>query len=184
MQFNDEQLIADFRLGKEKAFEEIWRKYHLHILKICLRCVRNREDAKDITITVFGKFFILLPPVKDEREMVSYLATGVINRSKNKISLELRRKEIIENHVVIETEEGHINNSLEYDFDLALMDLPAAIKTLPRRAGSAVHMFYYEKKSEAQVAQEMEIRHDTVRNLKVQGIKNLRKKIKKKNYLI
>ena len=54
----DGELIIAARLGVEKAFEQLMKRYKNAIYFMLLKMVNNRTDAEDLTIEAFEKAFI------------------------------------------------------------------------------------------------------------------------------
>jgi RNA polymerase sigma-70 factor (ECF subfamily) len=53
----DAELIRKCLRGDEKSFEKLLEKYRAPVYSICLRMVRNRDDAQDLAQDVFVKIF-------------------------------------------------------------------------------------------------------------------------------
>jgi RNA polymerase sigma factor (sigma-70 family) len=53
----DIQLVARARAGDERAFRALLEKYERAVFSICLRMVRNREEAADLAQDAFIKVF-------------------------------------------------------------------------------------------------------------------------------
>lgn len=60
MKREDAQLIRKCLKGDEKAYEKLLEKYRGPVFSICLRMVRNRDDAEDLAQDVFIKIFNIL----------------------------------------------------------------------------------------------------------------------------
>lgn len=60
MKREDAQLIRRCLKGDEKAYEKLLEKYRGPVFSICLRMVRNRDDAEDLAQDVFIKIFNIL----------------------------------------------------------------------------------------------------------------------------
>ncbi len=57
MREEDIQLVARARAGDERAFRALLEKYERAVFSICLRMVRNREEAADLAQDAFIKVF-------------------------------------------------------------------------------------------------------------------------------
>ncbi|MBD3179671.1 MAG: sigma-70 family RNA polymerase sigma factor [Candidatus Latescibacteria bacterium] len=60
MKREDAQLIRRCLKGDEKSYEKLLQKYRGPVFSICLRMVRNRDDAEDLAQDVFIKIFNIL----------------------------------------------------------------------------------------------------------------------------
>ena len=57
---DDRELITRAREGDEAAFRELLQRYERPVFNICLRMVRNREEAEDLSQDAFMKVFGML----------------------------------------------------------------------------------------------------------------------------
>ena len=57
---DDRELIARARGGDESAYRELLHRYERPVFNICLRMVRNREEAQDLAQDAFMKVFGML----------------------------------------------------------------------------------------------------------------------------
>jgi RNA polymerase sigma-70 factor (ECF subfamily) len=57
---NDKKLVEDALRGDENAFRSLLEKYEHAVYSICLRMVRNREDARDLAQDAFVRVFRML----------------------------------------------------------------------------------------------------------------------------
>ncbi len=60
MRKEDSELIRRCLKGDEKSFEKLLNKYRGPVFSICLRMVKNRDDAEDIAQDVFIRVFNML----------------------------------------------------------------------------------------------------------------------------
>lgn len=69
----DRQLIVRARRGEETAFAELLRRYRAPIFNLCLRMLKNSEDAEDVAQDVFIKVFSMLERYDDRYAFKSWL---------------------------------------------------------------------------------------------------------------
>lgn len=60
MREDDRELIAQARSGDERAYRALLSKYERAVYNICLRMIRDREEARDLAQEVFMKVFAML----------------------------------------------------------------------------------------------------------------------------
>lgn len=60
MREEDKELIARAKEGDEVAYRVLLRKYERAVFGICLRMVRNRQEAEDLAQEAFMKVFAML----------------------------------------------------------------------------------------------------------------------------
>ncbi|HUC43815.1 MAG TPA: sigma-70 family RNA polymerase sigma factor [Candidatus Sulfotelmatobacter sp.] len=79
----DERLVAAARGGDEPAFGELVRRYQGPIYNAVLRMVRDAEDARDLSQTVFLKAFRELGSFNPRYKFYSWIYRIAINESLN-----------------------------------------------------------------------------------------------------
>ena len=175
----DEELIAMFRTqGKMEVLGELYRRYAHLVLGVCLKYLKNQEEAHDATMQIFEK---LITDLKTSRidNFKSWLYTVAKNFSLMEIRkdtskqrhLEIIREQSDENFVEI-WEELHLN---DVDNEKRLAALSQAITQLNQEQRTCVQLIYLENKSYKEIADltGMDINHikshiqNGKRNLKI-----------------
>ena len=78
---DDEMLVAQFKSGSQKAFDELMKRYERRIFGYLLRTVRNYEDAEDLTLEVFFKAYRALNSWEPKAKFSTWLYTIASNLS-------------------------------------------------------------------------------------------------------
>ncbi|HEY2954127.1 MAG TPA: sigma-70 family RNA polymerase sigma factor [Candidatus Eisenbacteria bacterium] len=86
MAANERALIRSAQRGDAKAFEAIVARYERVLFNLALRMVNDREDARDLTQTVFVKAYQRLPAFDPDRPFFSWVYRIMINESLNLLS--------------------------------------------------------------------------------------------------
>ena len=73
MKEEDIQLVARARAGDERAFRALLEKYERAVFSICLRMVRNRDEATDLAQESFIKVFASLDRYNPDYAFSSWL---------------------------------------------------------------------------------------------------------------
>lgn len=76
---DDEMLVAQFKSGSQKAFDELMKRYERRIFGYLLRSVRNYEDAEDLTLEVFFKAYRALDSWEPKAKFSTWLYTIAAN---------------------------------------------------------------------------------------------------------
>jgi RNA polymerase sigma factor (sigma-70 family) len=97
---SDSLVIARARAGEEEAFAELLRRYRSAVYNLCVRMLRNREDAQDVAQDVFIKVFSMLDRYDEQYAFRSWLFKIAANQCidfirKNRVKL-LRLDEPVE----------------------------------------------------------------------------------------
>lgn len=104
---DDEMLVAQFKSGSQKAFDELMKRYERRIFGYLLRSVRNYEDAEELTLEVFFKAYRALNAWEPKAKFSTWLYTIASNlsidyhraKSRQPILL-LEDEEVIENRLI------------------------------------------------------------------------------------
>ena len=78
---DDEMLVAQFKSGSQKAFDELMKRYERRIFGYLLRSVRNYEDAEELTLEVFFKAYRALGTWEPKAKFSTWLYTIASNLS-------------------------------------------------------------------------------------------------------
>jgi len=89
---SDAVVIARAREGQEQAFAELLRRYKAPVFNLCLRMLKNRDDAEDIAQDVFIKVFAMLDRYDERYAFRSWLFKIAANQCidfirKNRVKL-------------------------------------------------------------------------------------------------
>jgi RNA polymerase sigma-70 factor (ECF subfamily) len=78
---DDEMLVAQFKSGSQKAFDELMKRHERRIFGYLLRSVRNYEDAEELTLEVFFKAYRALGSWEPKAKFSTWLYTIASNLS-------------------------------------------------------------------------------------------------------
>jgi len=166
----DIQLIARARRGDERAFRSLLEKYERPVFSICMRMVRNREEATDLAQESFIKVFSML-----ERYDPSYAFSSWLFKITSNLCIDFLRKRRVETYPMdapIDGEKGEIARQYESpapDPDTVLgrketMErLNAAIDGLPDHYRVMLILRHQENLSYEEIAATLEIPLGTVK---------------------
>lgn len=75
------KLIEDCKKGKSKSFQKLYEVYAESMFKICLRYLKNTEDAEDVLSVGFTKVFSQIGGLdyRDEKSFRAWLKKIMIN---------------------------------------------------------------------------------------------------------
>ncbi len=84
----DEELVTQFKNGRERAFNELMRRYNGRIINYVYRIVGDRDRAEDLLQDTFVRVYRNIDRFDVERKFSTWLYTIATNLAKN----ELRNK--------------------------------------------------------------------------------------------
>ena len=88
----DPELIARAQNGEETAFEALFHCHKQHVYFLCLRMIKNRADAEQLTQDVFLQVFRKIHTFRGD----SAFSTWLHRLSVNTVLMRLRRKTVSE----------------------------------------------------------------------------------------
>jgi len=175
---NDILLLSEFKLGIEKAYSEIFERFYTNVVFVCNKITKHLHEAQDNAIKSFEKLF----RIKD-----SYIFNNLndikffLFKIARRISLNsLRDRKFHDNvdkksAINLYTQTDFLNDELDIEYLNALRNLKDNVFNLPIKSIKVLKMIYFENKTYVQIAELLNISPNTVGNLRVQGIKHLKK---------
>jgi RNA polymerase sigma-70 factor (ECF subfamily) len=179
MQGFDNDLLHCFNESDEKAFNEVYKLYYRSLCYFAQRFSLSREDSEDVVCSTFvalfqsvknGKRFESLKHIKDSL----FLSTrnAVINHLRSLQRQSGYMKDFI--NATEHSEEEARNERIEVEL---LQIIYHAVESLPAECRKIFKMLYLQDRSCKEVALELNLSPQTVRNQKSRAIMLLRKHI-------
>lgn len=179
-QLTDQELLEQFHKDHDNEWLGILlQRYTLLLLGVCMKYLKNEEEAKDSVQQVFLKVIQELHKYK-----VEYFKSWLYMVAKNHCLMRLREKqgkitaEINDRLVAQPEEENDRQTLLQNDHTLELMG--EALKELNDEQRQCVTLFYLQKKSYQQVSDETGYSMLQVKSYIQNGKRNLKILIEKK----
>ncbi len=152
----------------EKEAEEILDLHGNAILRLALSYLHNKEDAEDILQETMIKFVTVRPDFENDAHRKAWLMRVASNLAKNRIDYNKVRDTSELNEEIAGEVQEDLDNGEEYR---AIWD---AVRSLPVHQREAIHLFYQEGYSTAEIAVITGRREATVRS----DLKRARDKLK------
>src|SRR5688500_17363271 len=70
---SDRELVLAFKAGDDAAFDELYRRHHERVAKVCYRFMNNRPDAEEAAQEAFLKAFQALPRFNGQYQVGAWL---------------------------------------------------------------------------------------------------------------
>ena len=177
---SDQQLLENFHEDKDKQWLGILlQRYTLLLLGVCMKYLKNEEEAKDSVQQVFLKAITEL-----QKYRVDYFKSWIYMVAKNHCLMKLRDKqgrltvEINEKLVPAHEEEFDKQKFLEDEKTMEL--LTASLKELNPEQQQCVTLFYLQKKSYQEISTATGFSMMQVKSYIQNGKRNLKLLIEKK----
>jgi RNA polymerase sigma-70 factor (ECF subfamily) len=182
----DKTLIEHFRNGSDKdALGTLFLRYMELVYGVCLKYLSQPQSAQDAVMDIYEHVNRKLP----EHEVENFSA-WLYMVSKNHCLQQLRKKSnlltvSLDDPLMQNGQEMH-QESDEFDFEVSadIADqLQECIEQLPDKQKICIRMFYFDKRSYADICVETELPMDQVRSHIQNGRRNLKKCIQTKQKL-
>lgn len=175
---DDEMLVAQFKSGSQKAFDELMKRYERRIFGYLLRSVRNYEDAEELTLEVFFKAYRALGAWEPKAKFSTWLYTIASNlsidyhRAKSRQPIfVLEDEEVIENRLIATDISSNPEKNLE-DKERGRM-IREAVDELSAKQKTVFMLARYEGMQIKEVAETLGMAEGTVKIHLHRAIKKL-----------
>ncbi len=176
----DGELISGFLSGSVQDFEELVRRYEREVYYTALHVVGSREEARDITQEAFFRVLKGLKELNDRERFRSWLLSITVNLARDTLRREsLRGRGDCLGHEVLGgcSDEAFQKLSCLQERE----ELLKLLALLPSRQRLAVVLRVYNELPFKEVARVMGCEVATARSLFWAGIKEMRKRMGKKD---
>lgn len=175
----DQELLEHFYSSRDNAWLGILlQRYTLLLLGVCMKYLKNEEEAKDTVQQIFLKVITELHKYK-----VDYFKSWLYMIARNQCLMRLRDrqgktpKELTENHA-LKQEDSNITELAEKDRVLNVME--NALKELNAEQKTCVTLFYLQKNSYQEISDKTGYTLLQVKSHIQNGKRNLKLLVEKK----
>lgn len=175
-QLSDEELVSNYR--KERSSEiigEIYKRYGHLVMGTCMKYLKNRADAEDMTMTLFEKL-----PHKLGNHKIERFKSWLYMVTKNECLMLLRKKGHVSTEITKELEakdELHVVEAKEVQYEI----LEEAIKDLKEEQRKCIELFYIESKSYQEITALLHLDIKKVKSAIQNGKRNLKLILENRN---
>ena len=177
MYLGDDALLASYRnSGDMEIVEELFNRYGHLVLGICLKYLRNDDEAKDACMQIFEKLIAELW----KNEVIQF-KTWIHTVSRNHCLIHIRKTISVERHrenflknfseefVDFWSEMNHINEA-----ELEMKNLHAAMEKLDAEQRLCLEFIYFQDKSYRQISEITGFDQNQVKSYIQNGKRNLK----------
>lgn len=175
---SDLELVDLIRDGNASALGEIFQRYSHLVMGLCVKYLKNIQEAEDILMGLFEKL-----PEKIERSEIKNFKNWLYSVSRNECLMELRKNkfdstEIEKTEYLLENNDQH---SLIEKFraEQRIEQLEKAILELKEDQQSCIKLFYLENKSYEEIVKVTGYELKKVKSYIQNGKRNLKLIIEK-----
>ncbi|UOE51331.1 RNA polymerase sigma-70 factor [Mucilaginibacter sp. SMC90] len=173
--YRDEGLFP-LNMGEEAAFERTFKAYHAPLRYYCEQLTGADDASEDIVSHLFLKLWQKQVVFENTEHAQAYLYRSAKNACLNFIRNEKRadeNKEIILSETP-EVSDNYLNTFIQTE---VWAELYRAIEGLPSQCCKVITMSYLEGMSNQEIADEMDLSLQTVKNYKLRGLTILKDRL-------
>jgi len=175
---DDILLLRHLKTGDPKAFETFFQKYRMAAMVTAMAILNSEAAAKDLVQEFFADFWQKRLYRHVNHSLHGFVVQAVKNKCINQLSKEDTRRRRIQEITLFDERITWPDNRLEQQ------ELCSEVSGLLQRVLSpvtlkVVQLAYMDGKSRKEIAAEMGTSPNTVRNQLVQGLKILRKNLRR-----
>lgn len=146
----DAELLDKFQSDKDKQWLGIvLQRYTLLLLGVCMKYLKNEEEAKDAVQQIFLKALIEM-----QKYRVQYVKSWLYMVARNHCLMQLRDKQIVmpifESLPLMEAES---DRQVQFEKEATLQLLEMSLEELNEEQKSCVTLFYLQKNSYQEIAE-------------------------------
>jgi RNA polymerase sigma factor (sigma-70 family) len=175
---SDAQLINKFLESGDNVFVgELYKRYGHLVLGLCIKYLKDKDEAEDAVMTIFGQ---LLNDLKKHK--VEYFKSWLYTYSKNHCLMQLRKKQnqlkkeldVKENEIFL-MDYNNIEHLNEKEQQIALMQ--SALNELNKEQKMCLELFYLNNKSYTEIVTITGYNNNEVKSHIQNGKRNLKIKM-------
>lgn len=175
----DHLVLEGFRRGDEKAFEVIFHRYYKRICLYAENFAADSKEAEDIA----GEGFLRIWNGKRDFDSLNHLKASLYQATRhvgiNQQVSTKRTKVRLDNYHLSNKDDMEGNQLQQIVYSEVMDELYRAVNLLPEKARIIIVETYIEGKSNQEVADQLGISIQTVKNQKLRALSLLRNKLRK-----
>jgi RNA polymerase sigma factor (sigma-70 family) len=170
---SDAELVQRYKQSEDLAvLGELYQRYMELVYGVCLKYLKDSENAKDSTLSIFEELVVKL-----KKYEVDNFKSWLYQLAKNHCLMQLRSgKKFIKTHLdpaLMQNEENvHLNGELEKEEHF--QQLEYCLGQLSKEQKLTVELFYLQNKCYKEIADETGIEWNRVRSYIQNGRRNLK----------
>lgn len=169
---SDQELVRQYRAdGNMDALGELYNRYMELVYGVCLKYMREPEDAKDCVINIFEELVLKVKKYEVEN-FKGWLYQLTKNHCLMKIRSDKKNPVHVDANVVYLSENNHLENVMEKEQHLNAMEF--CIEQLPEEQKKSIQLFYLEGKCYKDISEVINIDINKVRSFIQNGRRNLK----------
>jgi RNA polymerase sigma factor (sigma-70 family) len=172
-ELEDASLLELVRESDQRAMGELFNRYSWLVMGQCLKYLKNRMEAEDVMMTLFGKL-----PEKIGKSEIGNFRTWLYSVSKNECLMLLRKKNIkasdAETALLFKEDESETQFRITQLKEEKLKLLEDAIEELNAEQKKCIELFYLQDRSYDEIVSITKFELNKVKSYIQNGKRNLK----------
>lgn len=174
------ELIVRFRNGEYQAYEELYKKFRKPALNFCVSILKDIDESENIVQDVFIKIWYKRSLLNPNLNFISYLFTIIKNQAYDHRKVAIKNESINESFMEMILDAQHVDKEIKEE---RLVKINEAVENLSARKKEIIKLNYERGLSYKEIAKELDIKLNTVKNQLVIAKKSIRREIDQSPYL-
>jgi len=172
----DRELIEGCLNNNRACQKSIYDRFSSKMFGVCMRYTNSREEAEDVLIEGFMKFYTSLSSYRYECSLENWIRRIMINNAISHFRANARKVHLYLEDLYVETDVYHSENILD---KAAAKDMMALIQKMPPGYKVIFNLFAVEGYSHKEIAEQLNITESTSKSQFLRARKWLIKRIEK-----
>lgn len=160
-------------LGNKISFNSTFRSY-FHPLRFYAAKFISNDDAEDVVENLFLKLWNKKQVFDNAAHLQAFLYHAIRNSCLDVIKLSKREKTDALSEDLLIADDDHLRYMIQAE---ALAEIYRAVNELPLQCSKVTRMYYLEGLNNAEIAGQLGLSVQTIKNYKMRGLELLRKKL-------
>jgi RNA polymerase sigma-70 factor (family 1) len=173
---DEKELIRRFKDGSANAFDCIYDIYAKRLYSFSFQYIKVKEDAEEIVQDVFVQLWNNRTNIKQEETLKSLLFITAKNRLINAFRSHVNSP-IYENYVDYREKIIYDDYNCHVEYEEFVDQINKAIDKLPPTQQNVIRLSKFEQMNNTEIAKELSLSEQTVRNQLSVGLKCLRERL-------
>lgn len=183
-QFTETQIIEGLKNNESRVFDHLFNEYYTQLQYFAERLISNREEAQDIVITAFRKFWNIRDNFQTSTNIKAFFYITVRNQCLDYLRYKQRFNEVkkeYETHL-LSADELQQTDNLIIETDL-INKIYLEVQKLPNRCREIFILTYFKGLKTKEIANALQISESAVTTQRSLAIKYLKHAFSQEGYI-
>jgi len=183
-QFTETQIIDGLKNNESRVFDHLFNEYYTQLQYFAERLISNREEAQDIVITAFRKFWNIRDNFQTATNIKAFFYITVRNQCLDYLRYKQRFNEVkkeYETHL-LSADELQQTDNLIIETDL-INKIYLEVQKLPNRCREIFILTYFKGLKTKEIANALQISESAVTTQRSLAIKYLKHAFSQEGYI-